>query len=191
MIVRVFKIILLLIIAQTLVSCYSCECDNGRQLEGFYICDRRDIKNPELLWLFSDRTYIHVLYYDTVQYVNSGNWLIREDEDAGQEYFIAENWVQPCESEFLSCSEKMDYVAKHNFKYYKGSPNLIFGCTTLGWEDECYFRLYNTLEPMYNYKRLKNEFYKVKLDMKKTKFYTDTDSLVFSKAIKKRHVIIE
>lgn len=192
MIIRVFKIILLLIIAQTLVSCSPCECDKRTELEGFYICDRKDSKNQELLWLFSDKTYLHILFYDTVQFVNSNKWMIKKDKNYGEEYFVAENWVQPCGGAVYSCDGEMEYVAKHNFKHYQyAETRLRFGCSTIGLDDEYYMRIYESSDPLYNYKRLKNQFYKVKLDMQKTKFYTETDSLVFSKVIKKRRVIIE
>ena len=171
---------MILTVIQALSGCYSCQCDKADGLDGFYICDRKSSQNQEFLWLFTNNTYVHVLVYDTVQYVNSDTWSVREDLNSKSKLFIAQNWVAPCESGRIYCSERMDYVAKHNFNRYKGSnAQLGYGCSTIGLDASCHFRLSDQLEPMYNYKRVADEEIKSLLGDRTTRFYSVADSTHF------------
>ena len=184
-----FKLVgMILIISQLFSGCNSCDCDKGSGLEGFYVCDRTDTANQEFLWLFKDNTYIHILAYDTIQFINSDNWLVRDNDVP--KLFVAKNWVSPCESGRTYCYERMDYVAKHNFKSYKGGDaQLEFGCNTIGLDDGCYFRLIEQLEPMYNYKRIGGESHKLTVKGKRIEFYTERDSIVFTNTINDRNIL--
>jgi hypothetical protein len=186
--IRFSLIGLILIITQLFTGCNSCDCDEGNGLEGFYTCSRKETKNQEFLWLFKNEFYVHILSYDTVVYINSDSWAV-EKSNQNIELFIAKNWVAPCESGRTYCYERMDYVAKHNFESYKGSDaQLEFGCYN-GLDDTCYFRLMATYEPMYNYKRIGDEFYKLDLKGKRIEFYTERDSVVFSSVVNDKNIL--
>jgi hypothetical protein len=176
----------LLFVLFSLISCNSCVCDKGSGLEGFYTCTRKATSNQEFLWLFKNKTYIHILSYDTVNYINSDTWAIKKDPDGNGSLFIAENWVSPCVIGRSYCFERMDKVTKLNFKDYKGSKaQLDYGCYK-GLDDSCYFRLMDVQEPMYNYKRLAKETHKMDLSGKHIEFYTGRDSILFSNIIEGR-----
>lgn len=180
---------LILIATQLFTGCNSCDCDKGYGLEGFYTCSRTETTNQEFLWLLKNKHYVHILLYDTVAYVNSDNWHIRKDEYSKKSLFIAENWVAPCETGRAYCYQRIDYVAKHNFKdYMGGNAQLEFGCY-IGIDDTCYFRLLDQLEPMYNYKRIADENHKMDLKGKRIEFYTERDSVVFSDIVKERNIL--
>ena len=180
----------ILIISHCFLGCNSCECDEGNGLQGFYTCSRKETKNQEFLWLFKNETYVHILDYDTVAYINSDSWMVKKSNQ-NIELFVAKNWVTPCESGRTYCYQRMDYVAKHNFENYKGSEaQLEFGCYN-GLDDTCYFRLMASYEPMYNYKRIDNESHKLTLKGKRIEFYTERDSIVFSNTINDRNILSE
>jgi len=188
---RHFRLIgLLLVFLQLLSGCNSCDCDEGNGLEGFYICSRTETSNQEFLWLFKNKSYVHVLSYDSVVYINSDSWFI-EKSNQNIELFVAKNWIAPCESGRTYCYQRMDYVNKQNFKNYKGSEaQLEFGCYN-GLDDTCYFRLMATYEPMYNYKRIAGENHKLNLQGKRIEFYTEGDSIAFTSIAIDRNILSE
>ena len=186
---RLSLIGLMLIATQLFISCNSCDCVEGNGLDGFYICSRTETRNQEYLWVFKNKYYVHVLTYDTIVYVNSDSWDIRKDEYSKKSLFIAENWVAPCETGHANCYQTMNYVAKHNFNDYKGgNAQLEYGCYN-GLDDTCYFRLLDQLEPMYNYKRIADEAYKMDFKVQRIEFYTERDSLVFSDIVKEKNTL--
>jgi hypothetical protein len=181
--IRICLILFLLITVLLFSSCNSCDCDEGSGLEGFYTCTRTETNNQEFLWLFRNKSYVHLLSYDTVFFVNSDSWQVGKS-NANIELFIAKNWIAPCEAGCTYCYQKMDYVNTKNFKDYKGSEAQLEFCCYKGFDDTCYFRLMATYEPMYNYKRIAGEAYKIDLKGKRIEFYTEQDSIVFSDAVK-------
>lgn len=181
---------LILVILTLFSGCNSCKCTEGNGLEGFYTCSRTETSNQEFLWLFKSKTYIHILSYDTVAYINSDSWAV-EKSNQNIDLFIAKNWIAPCESGRTYCFQRMDYVTKHNYKNYKGSEaQLEFGCY-IGLDDTCYFRLMATYEPMYNYKRIGGESHMLTLKGKRIEFYTEADSIVFSSILNHRNIFLD
>ncbi len=181
---------LLFIFSRLFSGCNSCECDDSNGLEGFYICSRTETSDQEFLWLFKNKSYVHILAYDTVAYINSDSWQV-EKSNAGMDLFIANNWIAPCEIGRTYCYQRMDHVAKNNFKNYKGSEaQLEFSCYN-GLDDTCYFRLMAANEPMYNYKRIAGEDHKINLQGKRIEFYAAEDSIVFTDIDKFRSILSE
>ncbi len=186
--IRISLIGLVLISLLLLSSCNFCDCEEGNGLKGFYTCSRTETNNQEYLWLFENKYYVHILSYDTVVYVNSDNWQV-EKSNANIDLFIAKNWIAPCETGRTYCYQRMDNVSKYNFENYKGSEaQLEFGCYN-GLDDTCYFRLMASYEPMYNYKRIADENYKMDLKGKRIEFYTEMDSIVFSGVVKEKKIL--
>jgi hypothetical protein len=187
--IRLILLVLIVFSLTIFVGCNSCECNEGNGLEGFYVCGRRATNDKELLWLFKDKTYLHILSYDNVEYVNSDVWRIEKDPDKKTDIFKAENWIRPCSFENPQCYDKMEIITKNNFNEYKGSKaQLDFGCYK-GLDDTCFFRLMDSQEPMYNYKRVGAENKELKLGLKKMEFYSDRDSFMFCEIIRKHNII--
>lgn len=185
-----FSLICIILIATHIFAgCNSCDCVVGNGLDGFYTCSRTETSDQEYLWVFKNKYYVHVLSYDKIAFVNCDSWDIRKDEYSKKSLFIAENWVAPCETGRAYCYQRMDFVAKHNFKSYMGSnAQLEYGCFN-GLDDTCYFRLLEPLEPLYNYKRIADEAFKIDLKGKRIEFYTERDSIIFTDFITEFNIL--
>ncbi len=185
---RIILIGFVLITAIWFSGCNSCDCDESNGLVGFYTCSRTETNNQEFLWLFKNKFYVHILSYDTIVFVNSDKWQV-EKSNENTDLFIAKNWITPCEIGRTYCYRRMDYVNTLNFESHKGSEaQLEFGCYN-GLDDTCYFRLMASYEPMYNYKRIADEYNKLDLKGKRIEFYTERDSTFFSSVAIEKNIL--
>src|SRR5580765_4277352 len=116
---------------QFLSGCWSdsnyCNCKE-KELTGFFVCDRRATTNNEYLWLFKDSTYIHLLQYDTIQFINSNKWHLVSIHN--RDFIEVNSWICPCKIDRSDCYNGMDTVTDLNYKnnYAVAVNQFDYGC---------------------------------------------------------------
>lgn len=159
-----------------------CNCDNKNTPIGYYINSRTDSVNKEYIYLYSDSSYIHILSYDTIQFLNCNKWNIEVNK------LHMNNWSDPDHYDYSNADNKLFFISYENSKK-QFANNYNFGCLD-SYKNGCVFRIYFSEEDNHYFRRvnIKNDI--IDLSNKSTFFYTVQDSISFYNSVDKNSIKI-
>jgi hypothetical protein len=158
-----------------------CDCENKNTIIGSYKNVRKDSINIEHLYIYSDSSYIHLLSYDSIQFVNSDKWKILDEQAELQ------GWNDPDIIDVHNAKEYLNFIPLKNIcqkfpKYFGGNcyDHYKYGCVFCIFFDE--------FNSFYRRSTIDNQI----VDLKNipTLFYSKADSISFSNTIKKNNIEI-
>lgn len=152
-----------------------CDCENENTLIGYYINSRTDSINKEYVYLYADSSYIHILSYDTIQFLNCNKWNTEVNK------FSMNNWSDPDHYDYSNAENKLFFISYENSK--KQFPNNYnYGCFD-SYRNGCIFRIYFSEEDNHYFRRIEINTKYIDLKDVPTKFYSKSDSIFFNSSV--------